>query len=153
MIDDEMRGRLATAMKELQAQMATLAATRKEWATLTASGSAANNRVTVTVNASAVITETKFAGDIDDLDYADIAAAVTRAHQRAVSEVTRKAAALIEPASAQVLAGVGPEQFAGELPDPLRPLTTTIQPSTAAPTALRDDDATDPGRGVLRKSW
>ena len=155
MIDDAMDNRLAEAMEQLKAQMTTLAESQREWAGITVSGSAGNSRVKVLVNANGVIIETTFANDIDDLDYAQIAAAVTQAHQNAVTELTRKTAELLSPGQAVAMAGVGLEDLASDLSDPLAPLTALVQPSTEAPKALLDSsaDAADLDRGVLRRAW
>lgn len=154
-IDDAMHNRLAEAMEQLEAQMTTLAESQRELAELTVSGSAGNSRVKVLVNANGAIIETTFANDIGDLDFAQIAAAVTQAHQNAVTELTRRTAELLNPGQAEAMAGVGLEDLAPDLPDPLAPLTALAQPSTEAPKALLDNsaDTTDRDRGVLRRAW
>jgi DNA-binding protein YbaB len=52
-------------------------------AKLTATGHAAQKRVAITVDARGSIIDTRFAADIADLDYDEIAAAVTRAARAA----------------------------------------------------------------------
>ncbi|MGF6881218.1 DNA-binding protein YbaB [Nocardia sp. GAS34] len=150
-IDEAARNRLSDAMEHLKAQMTTLVESHQQWAELTATGSAGNSRVTVVVNANGVVIETKFANDIDDLDYPEIAAAVTQAHQNAVAELTRKTADLMEPAYEQAMAGVGLEDLVPGLPDPLDPLSALVRPDTEQPAGEAGDDTG--GRGVLRRSW
>jgi len=156
MFDERTRDRVTTVLERLKTQMATMAESQQEWMKLTASASAGNSRVTVLVNANGVIIETKFANDIGDLDYPEIAAAVTQAHQKAVVEVTRKAGELLEPFRAQVMSDAEVEELMPGLPDPLDPLSGLVQPSVAAPKSLTDDVAEadrSESRGVLRKSW
>ncbi len=69
----------------------------------TASGSAGDNRVTVVVDANGVVIETIFSDDIDNLDYSEIAAAFTRAHQNAMIEL-RKFAERVVPAPESLVA-------------------------------------------------
>ncbi|MBU3062973.1 YbaB/EbfC family nucleoid-associated protein [Nocardia sp. NEAU-G5] len=149
-IDEHARNRLADAMDQLKAQMATLAESQREWAALTATGTAANSRVTVVVNANGVITETTFANDIGDLDYPEIAAAVTQAHQQAVTEIHRKTAELMGPVQAQAMAGVGLEDLVPAMPNPLDPLSALTTPAAQSGDGGVDDPG---GRGVLRRSW
>jgi DNA-binding protein YbaB len=154
MVDDEMRAQLADAMEQLQEQLAGLARSQREWAELTASGSAGNSRVKVVVNANGVIIETTFANDIGELDYPAIAAAVTRAHQNAVTELSRKTAELMRPIGSRIMGGVGLEEMMPGLPDPLDPLSSVIEPPMTPPKALRDDaDSSAADRGILRRSW
>ncbi|MEU7631075.1 YbaB/EbfC family nucleoid-associated protein [Nocardia sp. NPDC049220] len=67
---------------------------QRQWVLLTATGSAANKRVTVSINAEGTVIETRFSDDIDDLSYAEIAKAVTEAAQNAATEMQRKTAGL-----------------------------------------------------------
>lgn len=78
-------------------QMRALAETTRKRALLTASGTAASGRVTVTVNADSIVIATKFSSDIDDLTFDEIAKAVTTAAQQAAAEVGRKTTELFQP--------------------------------------------------------
>ncbi|WP_433709618.1 YbaB/EbfC family nucleoid-associated protein [Nocardia sp. CA-084685] len=81
------RARLDELMDAVHKGMESIAEAQEERAKLTASASDAGSRVTVTVNADGIVIETRFAGDIDELTYDEIAAAVTKAAQRAAADV------------------------------------------------------------------
>jgi DNA-binding protein YbaB len=87
----------ASAMESFRSQMQLIAQLQQQRVRLTASASARDKRVTVTVNANGVVIDTKFAADIDELSYDEIAAAVTDAAQRAAGEVARKSEELVRP--------------------------------------------------------
>ncbi|WP_245721951.1 YbaB/EbfC family nucleoid-associated protein [Nocardia crassostreae] len=70
-------------------QMRTITQLQKDRAVLTATATV-RKRVTVTVNAEGTVIETRFASDIEDLDYEEIAKAVTEAAQQAAAEVVRR---------------------------------------------------------------
>ncbi|NKY58348.1 YbaB/EbfC family nucleoid-associated protein [Nocardia flavorosea] len=70
---------VAAAMESYHRQMQAIEEFRRRRARLTASGSAQGNTVTVTVNADNLVVETRFADNIGELGYDDIAAAVTEA--------------------------------------------------------------------------
>jgi hypothetical protein len=87
----------AAAYESLQRQMGLIAEAQRQRVKLTASASVRDGRVTATVNADGLLIETVFADDIDELSYAEIAAAVTEATQQAAAEVAQKSAELVAP--------------------------------------------------------
>jgi len=132
MINEELHHRVADAIEQLRAQVITLAESQQEWARLTASGSP---------------------GDIDDLDYLQIAAVATQAHREAVTELARKTAELVEPLRAQAMTNMRPGEPAPGLPDPV---TAVPGLSTAPQAALPDEayDTVDPKFSqVLDRAW
>ncbi|WP_406270357.1 YbaB/EbfC family nucleoid-associated protein [Nocardia sp. NBC_00881] len=86
--------RLTDLVDSVQAGMKSIENMQRQWMLLTATGSAANKRVTVSINAEGTVIETHFADDIGDLSYAEIAKAVTEAAQNATTEMQRKTAGL-----------------------------------------------------------
>ncbi|WP_228809974.1 YbaB/EbfC family nucleoid-associated protein [Nocardia otitidiscaviarum] len=97
MVNDNARAEMHSLLDEVQRQFADIARLQRERARLTASASARKGRVTVTVNADGAIVKTKFSADIDDLDYGEIADAVTEAAQQAFTEVSRRGQELMGP--------------------------------------------------------
>ncbi|MQY22492.1 YbaB/EbfC family nucleoid-associated protein [Nocardia macrotermitis] len=75
-------------------QIARLKAERTQ---LTGTGTAERRRVTVTVNADGIAIDIKFSTDITDLDYDEIATAITEASRKAVTDVADKTTALFAP--------------------------------------------------------
>ncbi|MFC3964552.1 YbaB/EbfC family nucleoid-associated protein [Nocardia jiangsuensis] len=100
MPNERTRAELNAVIEQVGQQFRTIAQIQRDRADLTASATA-RKRVTVTVNADGVVIETKFAGNIADLEYSEIAKAVTEAAQQAAAEVGRKGQALMEPLNDQ----------------------------------------------------
>lgn len=97
MTDNEMSmARLTDLFDSVQAGMKSIETLQQKWALLTATGSAAHKRVTVSINAEGEVIETLFSGDIADLSYDEIAKAVTEAARAAMAELRRKTEALRE---------------------------------------------------------
>ncbi|MFD4460654.1 YbaB/EbfC family nucleoid-associated protein [Nocardia sp. NPDC058480] len=96
MTNEQARSDLHTVIDGVQEQFHTIARIQQERAEIIGTATV-RKRVTVTVNADNRVIETKFAADIDDLDYAEIAKAVTEAAQQAAAEVARKTAELTAP--------------------------------------------------------
>jgi hypothetical protein len=67
----------------LRTAFGTLADLRKQRDALTASATVQRGRITVVVNASGAVIETRFADDIGDLSYSEIAQATVQAAQQA----------------------------------------------------------------------
>jgi DNA-binding protein YbaB len=88
---------LADLLDTVNTHIRSIADAQTQRAALVATASARQGRVQVTVNADGVPIETVFGDDIEDLDYDDIAMAVTEAAQDAAAEVARKAEELIAP--------------------------------------------------------
>ncbi|WP_330252258.1 YbaB/EbfC family nucleoid-associated protein [Nocardia sp. NBC_00565] len=96
MANEFAKAEMAAVLDEVQQQFRAIAQVQQQRAELIASATV-RKRVTVTVNADGTIVETKFASDIDELSYGEIAKAVTEAAQKATAEVTRKAQELMMP--------------------------------------------------------
>lgn len=98
MTDNEMSmAQLTDLLDSVQASMKSIETMQQKWALLTATGSAAHKRVTVSINAEGEVIETLFSSDIADLGYDEIAKAVTEAARAAMAELRRKTEALREP--------------------------------------------------------
>ncbi|MFB8002153.1 YbaB/EbfC family nucleoid-associated protein [Nocardia sp. NPDC056000] len=100
MANEFLKGELASMMDEFQKQMTVLADVQQRRARLTASGTASQKRITVTLNADGVVIETRFT-DTDDLTHEELAKAVTEAAQEAAAELSRKTADLMNPIQQQ----------------------------------------------------
>jgi DNA-binding protein YbaB len=87
-----------SAIEDFQSTVAEIARLQQERARLTATATAARRRVSVTVNADGIAIDIRFSGDIGELSYDEIAAAVTEASQHAVADIARRKAELTAPA-------------------------------------------------------
>ncbi|WP_433727827.1 YbaB/EbfC family nucleoid-associated protein [Nocardia sp. CA-129566] len=96
MTNEFAKAEMAAVLDEVQQQFRAIAKVQQRRSELTASATV-RKRITVTVNADGTIIETKFASDIDELSYTEIAKAVTEAAQQATAEVMRKAQELMMP--------------------------------------------------------
>jgi hypothetical protein len=86
------------AMREgFAKQMAKIAELQRKRVALTASSSVMHGRITVTVNADGTVIETRFAPNIGDLTYSEIARGMTQAAQAAAVDVARKVSELMAP--------------------------------------------------------
>ncbi|MEV6095115.1 YbaB/EbfC family nucleoid-associated protein [Nocardia sp. NPDC051981] len=99
MSNEQAKDDLATILDGFAEQMRTITRLQRERAALTASATARGKRVTVTVNADGTVIETRFGSGIEDLDYSEIAKAVTEAAQQAAAEVARMGRDLMAPVS------------------------------------------------------
>lgn len=88
---------VAAALDAFKQQMELITRIQQQRTLLTATASVRRGRVTVTVNADGTVIETKFSDSIDDLNYGEIAAAITAAAQQAAAEITRKTKELMTP--------------------------------------------------------
>lgn len=95
MTDDDMSmARLTDLFDSIQAGMKSIENMQQKWALLTATGTAANKRVTVSINAEGEVIETLFSDGVADLGYNEIAKAVTEAAQAAMAELRGKTESL-----------------------------------------------------------
>ena len=85
------------SIEELRAQMDEIYRLKRERTRLTGIGAAERRRVTVAVNADGIAIDIKFSSDITDLDYDEIAAAITEASRRAVADVAEQTTELFAP--------------------------------------------------------
>lgn len=96
--NDAARHELADVLALAQEQMADLQTMQKKRAALTASATAADGTVEVTVDAQGVVTRTVIDESyLDDFDFSDLGEHVTQAARAAAQDVGRQAAALLTP--------------------------------------------------------
>lgn len=131
------RAQLADLMDVVRSGMKSIAQAQRRQAELTATASAAGRRVTVVVNANCVVIETRFSDDIDDLSYAEIAAAVTAATQRAADEIQRRTGELMGSLKTEQARMPRLSEFVAGIPDVAEMLPTPPPVSTAPPNARR----------------
>jgi DNA-binding protein YbaB len=96
-MDGVLPGGFAEHVETFREKMRNVARLQQERANLIATASAQRRRVTATVNADGVLIDLKFSSDIDDLEYPEVAAAITEACGLAVAKVGRRAAELFAP--------------------------------------------------------
>ncbi|MGW4841656.1 YbaB/EbfC family nucleoid-associated protein [Nocardia brasiliensis] len=97
MANERLRADAAMMMEAMSEQMQGLAKLQRDRARLTATVTACDKRITVTVNADGILIETKFADDIGDLTHSEIAGAMTEAVQAAAKKVHEQGRLLMEP--------------------------------------------------------
>jgi DNA-binding protein YbaB len=94
---ERLRADAALMMDALSEQMSGIAEIQRDRARLTATVTACDKRISVTVNADGILIETKFADDIKDLSYDEIAAVMTKSVQAAAEKVATMSRELMEP--------------------------------------------------------
>jgi DNA-binding protein YbaB len=119
-------------LSTLREQVAKVAEVQREWAQMTATGSAAGKRVTVVVNAEGVVIETRFTADADQLDLTELAKAVTAAAQEAAATAKRTTADMMAPLLGDT-AIPKVSDFFPEIPDIGKDFPRPPQVSTAPP--------------------
>ncbi|MGF6887229.1 DNA-binding protein YbaB [Nocardia sp. GAS34] len=97
MSNERLMADAAMMMEALTKQMSGIAAVQRDRALLTATVTACDKRISVTVNADGILIATKFAEDIGDLSYEEIAAAMTEAVQAAARKAQKQTQELMEP--------------------------------------------------------
>lgn len=95
------RAGLADLVESVRTAVAAVQQGQREQAQLTATGYAAGKRVSVVVDAQGVVQRTRFADDVDELSYAELAEAVTRAAQDAAAQVQRKTREIVARVGAE----------------------------------------------------
>ncbi|GGK57592.1 YbaB/EbfC family nucleoid-associated protein [Nocardia camponoti] len=136
MTNDQAKADLADIIDGVQEQLRAVARIQQARSEITASATV-RRRVTVTVNADNQVIDTKFSTDIDDLEYAEIAKAVTEAARQASAEVARKMGELMTPFQTQRARMPKLSDLIDGMPD------LSIPPTVAAPLtppARRTDD-------------
>ncbi|MFI5715601.1 YbaB/EbfC family nucleoid-associated protein [Nocardia sp. NPDC051750] len=101
MTNEQAKADFAAIMSGVQEQMRTIARIQQQRAEITATGTARGKKVRVTVNADNTVIDVKFADDVDELSYSEIAKAITEAGQRATEQLTEKTADLMAPLETQ----------------------------------------------------
>ncbi|WP_405162027.1 YbaB/EbfC family nucleoid-associated protein [Nocardia sp. NBC_01499] len=97
MVNERLKADAAMMMEALNEQMLGIAKIQRDRSRLTATATACDKRISVTVNADGILIDTRFADDIGDLSYQVIAAAMTEAVQAAARQVTEQTRLLMEP--------------------------------------------------------
>lgn len=162
MTNEQAKADLAAIMDGVQEQMRAIARIQQQRAELTASATARGKKVTVTVNADNTVIDVKFAADIDELSYPEIAKAVVAATQRACKQIAEKTTDLMSPLDIQRSRMPRLSDLVEDLADIEIPGVVTA--STARPPARRISDGSSPpphmeddnaGRGgsVTDSSW
>lgn len=159
MSNERARSDLSDILEGFADQMRTITQLQRERAALTETVSVRQKRVTVTVNAEGTIIEIKFSSDIDDLDYPEIAKAVTEAAQQASAQVARRGREVLAPVSqtqnrlpklADLVPGM--PDLSRELRIPEPPVVSTAPPGSAERNAaqanLESDGSATPHRGA-----
>ncbi|MFC8045687.1 YbaB/EbfC family nucleoid-associated protein [Nocardia sp. NPDC057353] len=88
---------MAVMLNGLGEQMKGIAEVQKKRSLLTATKTACDKRIEVTVNADGLLIEVKFADDILDIEMDEIALNITAAVQAAAADVAEQAAELMNP--------------------------------------------------------
>ncbi|MFC9434958.1 hypothetical protein [Nocardia sp. NPDC057030] len=88
MVNERLRADAAMMLEAMTEQMQGVARVHRDRARLMATVTACDKRIAVTVNADGILIETRFADDIGDLSYSEIAAAITEAVQGAAKKVS-----------------------------------------------------------------
>lgn len=97
MSNERLMADAAMMMEAFTEQMSGIAKIQRDRARLTATVTACDKRISVTVNADGILIATKFADDIKDLSYEDIAAAMTESVQAAAQKVQKLTQELMDP--------------------------------------------------------
>ncbi|GAA5055872.1 YbaB/EbfC family nucleoid-associated protein [Nocardia callitridis] len=142
MANERRKADLAEALEDLHERMRLVTELQRKRAELTGTGTAPKGYVTIDVNADSVVIRTRFSDDIGDLDFDEIAEAVTVAARAAVADVVGKAQALTEPLTAQR----DSRPTLGEMLEDLTGVRTEI--STPPPATL-----IPPGASVEESEW
>jgi len=134
MTDNDMSmARLTDLFDSVQAGMKTIETMQQQWALLTATGTAARGRVTVSINAEGVVIETRFSSGIEKLSFDEIAKAITEAAGVAMVELRRKTAEVMAPVQGQETQIPKLSELAPGAPDVNDLLPVPPQVSTAPP--------------------
>ncbi|WP_024805565.1 YbaB/EbfC family nucleoid-associated protein [Nocardia sp. BMG51109] len=97
MANERLANEMATMLAGLQEQIRETVDVHRRRAELTATASAHDGRVVVTVDADGILTDVTFSDKIDDLSDDEIALAVTTATQRAAQEAADSMREMVQP--------------------------------------------------------
>ncbi|MGY2008197.1 MULTISPECIES: YbaB/EbfC family nucleoid-associated protein [Nocardia] len=97
MVNERLRADMATMLEGLGEQFRGIAELQKQRSLLTATVTACDKRIEVTVNADGVLIATRFADDVLDLSLEEIAENITAAVQAAAAEVAGRGRELMAP--------------------------------------------------------
>ncbi|GAB3207275.1 YbaB/EbfC family nucleoid-associated protein [Nocardia tengchongensis] len=162
MVNERAKADFTDILDDFRDQMRTITQLQQQRAAVTASASVRGKRVTVTVNADGTVIETKFASNIDDLDYPEIAKAVTEAAQQASAEVARRSREIMAPVSqnrnrlprlTELVPGMPDLTEALRIPEP--PVVSTAPPKAPERRAAEpdSDDSRRNRGGATDSGW
>ncbi|RDI43610.1 YbaB/EbfC family nucleoid-associated protein [Nocardia mexicana] len=97
MTNERLAADAAMMLDAMSEQFEGMARIQRDRAQITATATACEKRITVVVNADGILIETRFADDIADLTYDEIAAAMTEAVQAAAADAARRGNELMQP--------------------------------------------------------
>ncbi|WP_157111933.1 YbaB/EbfC family nucleoid-associated protein [Nocardia beijingensis] len=97
MVNERLHADMATMLEGLGEQLRGIAELQKQRSQLTATVTACDKRIEVTVNADGILIATSFADDVLDLSLDEIAENLTAAVQQASAEVARRGRDLMAP--------------------------------------------------------
>ncbi|WP_084505618.1 YbaB/EbfC family nucleoid-associated protein [Nocardia harenae] len=145
---------MAVMLNGLRDQMQGIAEVQRKRSLLTATVTACEKRIEVTVNADGLLIETKFADDILDLEMDEIALNITAAVQSAAADVARQAAELAKPLRAQRDALPSLATIVDGAPDlggliPVAPETPKVPPSSPEWPENRDREDDSAPRSIV----
>ncbi|MET9489966.1 YbaB/EbfC family nucleoid-associated protein [Nocardia sp. NPDC006630] len=147
MANEAEKARLAELKELVQGSFASIARAQQDRSRLTATAHAGGRRITITVNADGVVIKTEFSGDIEDLTYSEIAAAVTAATQDAARQVQQQAQQIITAAQ-QKQAQVPPvSELFPMMPD-IQSMIPTPPEASLTPPGSPDRKAVEPDPAV-----
>ncbi|MEU7140939.1 YbaB/EbfC family nucleoid-associated protein [Nocardia sp. NPDC046473] len=143
-MNEWLRADAAMMMEAMSEQMQGIAKIQRDRARLTATVTACDKRISVTVNADGILIETRFADDIGDLTHAEIAAAMTEAVQAAAKKVSEQGRQLMEPLRERKSRLPRLSDLLEDIPDirsviPVAPPVSTAPPNS--PERRYDDDS------------
>ncbi|MFD4432650.1 YbaB/EbfC family nucleoid-associated protein [Nocardia sp. NPDC058497] len=158
MTNEHAKAQMADILETVQKQMRVIAQVQQDRAKIIASATV-RKRVTVTVNADYKVIETKFAPDIDDLTYTEIAKAVTEAAQQAAAEVARRTQEMMAPIQSErarlpKITELVDDMDGFAIPQPVE--ASLEPPNSPERERLSDDEedgSRDPSRAATEASW
>lgn len=165
MTNEQAKAELASIMDGVQEQMRTIARIQQQRAELTARATARGKKVTVTVNADNIVVDVKFADNIDELSYTEIAKAVVEATQRACQRIAEKTTDLMSPLDIQrsrmpklsdLVEGLADIEVPGRVAaSTTRPAAArrTVSDGSASPPADGADSGRGRGGSATDSSW
>lgn len=144
MADNNAEAVAASMLDDLRRHLQTVAAAADRRSKLTATATARQERVSVTVNADGVVIRTRLSGKIDELSYDEIAEAFTAATQDAAAQVSRMTAELLQPVMAEERRLPKLSELVAGMPD-LQEVVPDLGP--APTTAPQAEPGADPASG------
>ncbi|OBI09684.1 hypothetical protein A5714_19380 [Mycobacterium sp. E2462] len=144
MDNDAMNHDLTHVLSLVQEQMRDLAVMQQRRAALTATATAADGTVEITVDAQRMVTNTVIDESyLDEYEFADLAGHITAAAQQAVQEIERQSAALLAPLNQRRQDISSLSGLVADLPD-FGSLLSGLSAPEGTPSRLRDGgDAQD----------